>query len=48
MVAAMKEQVVAANRMIEQIKRRYEENLEGHSSRAEVDLEYLKFAKFQK
>ena len=34
--------------MMERIEQRDKENLEGHNGGVEVDLEYLKFAEFQK
>ena len=48
MAHAMWEHAAIANRMMEQMERRFEENLEGHVGRAKVDLEYLKFAEFYK
>ena len=48
MAATMREQATVAHYMMEQMNRRSEENLDVHTSGAEVGLEYLKFAKFWK
>ena len=48
MAAAMREQAAAAHRMMERMEQRDEENPKWHNRGAELDLEYLKFAKFRK
>ena len=48
MAAAMREQAAAAHRMMERMEQRDEENPEGHNGGAEVDVEYVKSAEFQK
>ena len=48
MAYAMREQVVVADQMMEQIGRQLEESYEGNPNGTKVDFEYLKFTKFKK
>ena len=48
MAYAMREQATAAYQMMEQMGRQPEESQGGNPNRAEINLEYLKFAEFRK